>query len=81
MAKRVPPSQRPERQMDPVAQEALRAAEEAKAEAKKALKAERHAENIGNPTHGAGSAGLSGGKSAGAGSQPQMRRSKSGGGG
>ena len=67
--------------MDPANQEAAQAAEEAKAEAKKAQKAERHAENIGKPTHGSGSAGLAGGKSAGAGSQPQIRRSKSGGGG
>lgn len=81
MAKRKPPSQRAERQLDPAAREAARLAEEAKAEAKKALKAERHADTINRPTHGAGSAGLSGGKSAGAGSQPQIRRSKSGGGG
>ena len=81
MAKRLPPSQRAERQLDPAAQEAQRLAEEDKAEAKKALKAERRAENIGKPTHGSGSAGLSGNKSAGAGSQPQLRRSKSGGGG
>ena len=81
MAKRKPPSQRPERQMDAAALEAARLIEEEKAEAKKALKAERHAENIGKPTHGGGSAGLTGQKSAGAGSQPQIRRSKSGGGG
>ncbi len=81
MAKRKPPSQRPERQLDPVAQETAQLAEEAKAEAKKALKAERRAENMGRPTHDAGSGGLTSGKSAAAGSQPQMRRSKSGGGG
>ena len=81
MAKRKPPSQRPERQLDPAAREAADLAEEAKSEAKKALKAERRAENLGRPTHDAGSGGLSGGKSAAAGSQPQIRRSKSGGGG
>ena len=81
MAKRIPPSQRAERQLDPASQEAARLAEEAKTEAKKALKAERRAADIARPTHGAGTAGLSGTKSAGAGSQPQIRRSKSGGGG
>ena len=81
MAKPKPPSQRADRQLTPAEKEARLLAEDAKAEAKKAAKAERHAENIGRPTHGGGSAGLSGGKSAAAGSQPQIRRSKSGGGG
>ena len=81
MASRKPPSQRAERQLTPAEEEARRLAEEEKADAKKALKAERKAENIGRPTHTGGSAGLSGGKSAAAGSQPQIRRSKSGGGG
>jgi len=81
VAKRKPPSQRPERQMDPATLEATRLAEEEKAEAKKTLKAERRADEINRPTHGAGTAGLTGQKSAGAGSQPQIRRSKSGGGG
>ena len=67
--------------MDPAALEAARIAEEEKTEAKKALKAERRADELNRPTHGAGSAGLTGQKSAGAGSQPQIRRSKSGGGG
>ncbi len=67
--------------MDAATLEAAQLAEEARAEAKKALKAERHADNMARPTHGGGSAGLTGGKSAGAGSQPQIRRSKSGGGG
>ena len=81
VAKRKPPSQRPERQMDPAALEAAQLAEEAKVDAKKAAKAERRAETIARPTHDAGGAGLTGQKSAGAGSQPQIRRSKSGGGG
>lgn len=81
VTKRKPPSQRPERQMDPAALEAAQLAEEVKVEAKKAAKAERRAENIARPTHDAGGAGLSGQKSASAGSQPQIRRSKSGGGG
>ncbi len=43
--------------MDPAALEAARLAEEDKAEAKKALKAERRADELNRPTHGAGSAG------------------------
>lgn len=81
MAKRKPPSQRAERQLDPTQLEARQAAEEAKTEAKKALKAERRAEDLNKPTHGLGTGGISGTKSAAAGSQPTIRRSKSGGGG